>query len=107
MNQSAVLTPRAAPPTAGRTKPLLLRPAAKALLFVVCLLPLAWLVYGAFADALGANPAETLIRSTGDWTLRFLCITLSITPLRQIAKQPALARFRRMLGLFTFFYGCL
>ena len=107
MNQSAVLTPRAAPPTAGRTKPLLLRPAAKALLFVVCLLPLAWLVYGAFADALGANPAETLIRSTGDWTLRFLCITLSVTPLRQIAKQPALARFRRMLGLFTFFYGCL
>ena len=107
MNQSAVLTPRAAPPTAGRTKPLLLRPAAKALLFVVCLLPLAWLVYGAFADALGANPAEALIRSTGDWTLRFLCITLSVTPLRQIAKQPALARFRRMLGLFTFFYGCL
>ena len=107
MNQSAVLTPRAAAPTAGRTKPLLLRPAAKALLFVVCLLPLAWLVYGAFADALGANPAEALIRSTGDWTLRFLCITLSITPLRQIAKQPALARFRRMLGLFTFFYGCL
>ena len=107
MNQSAVLTPRAAAPTAGRTKPLLLRPAAKALLFVVCLLPLAWLVYGAFADALGANPAEALIRSTGDWTLRFLCITLSVTPLRQIAKQPALARFRRMLGLFTFFYGCL
>ena len=107
MNQSAVLTPRAAAPTAGRTKPLLLRPAAKALLFVVCLLPLAWLVYGAFADALGANPAEALIRSTGDWTLRFLCLTLSVTPLRQIAKQPAQARFRRMLGLFTFFYGCL
>ncbi len=107
MNQSTVLTPRAATPTARRAKPLLLRPAAKALLFVLCLLPLAWLVYGAFADALGANPAEALIRSTGDWTLRFLCITLTITPLRQIARQPALARFRRMLGLFTFFYGCL
>jgi methionine sulfoxide reductase heme-binding subunit len=86
---------------------MLLRPAAKAVLFALCLLPLAWLVYGAVADTLGANPAEALIRSTGDWTLRFLCITLTVTPLRQIAKQPALARFRRMLGLFTFFYGCL
>ena len=107
MNSSTLLTPRAAPPTARRAKPLVLRPAAKGVLFVLCLLPLAWLVYGAFADALGANPAEALIRSTGDWTLRFLCITLTVTPLRQFTKQPALARFRRMLGLFTFFYGCL
>ena len=107
MNSSTLLTPRAAPPTARRAKPRLLRPAAKGVLFVLCLLPLAWLVYGAFADALGANPAEALIRSTGDWTLRFLCITLTVTPLRQFTKQPALARFRRMLGLFTFFYGCL
>ncbi len=106
MNQSTVLTPNAAPLPA-RSKPVLLRPVAKVLLFVLCLLPLAWLVYGAFADALGANPAEALIRSTGDWTLRFLCITLAVTPLRQITKQPALARFRRMLGLFAFFYGCL
>jgi sulfoxide reductase heme-binding subunit YedZ len=58
-------------------------------------------------NSLGANPAETLIRATGDWTLRFLCLTLAVTPLRQWAKQPALARFRRMLGLFTFFYGCV
>jgi methionine sulfoxide reductase heme-binding subunit len=107
MNPSNVLTPRAAPLTAHRSKPVLLRPAAKVVLFVLCLLPLAWLVYGAFTDALGANPAEALIRSTGDWTLRFLCITLAITPLRQITKQPALARFRRMLGLFAFFYGGL
>ncbi len=107
MNSSTALTPRAALPTAHRSKPLMLRPATKAVLFVLCLLPLAWLVYGAFADALGANPAEALIRSTGDWTLRFLCITLAVTPLRQITKQPALARFRRMLGLFAFFYGCL
>jgi sulfoxide reductase heme-binding subunit YedZ len=107
MNPSTVLTPRAAPPTAKRSKPLLLRPAAKLVLFALCLLPLSWLVYGAFADALGANPAEALIRSTGDWTLRFLCITLAVTPLRQITKQPALARFRRMLGLFAFFYGGL
>ena len=58
------------------------------------------------SDALGANPAEALIRATGDWTLRFLCITLTVTPLRKLVKQPALLRFRRMLGLFTFFYGC-
>ena len=94
-----------APP--ARAKPLLLRPVAKVVLFAVCLLPLAWLVFGAITSALGANPAEHLIRSTGDWTLRFLCITLAITPLRQWTKQPALARFRRMLGLFAFFYGSL
>ena len=81
--------------------------AAKPLLFVACLLPFAWLFYGAWADTLGANPAEALIRATGDWTLRFVCITLAITPLRQIFYTPALARFRRMLGLFTFFYGVL
>ena len=58
----------------------LLHPAAKPAVFVLALLPLAWLAYGAFADRLGANPAEYLIRSTGDWTLRMLCITLAITP---------------------------
>jgi sulfoxide reductase heme-binding subunit YedZ len=107
MNQTTLLAARAATPSARRARPLLLHPAAKPLLFSVCLLPLAWLVYGAAANALGANPAEALIRSTGDWTLRFLCITLTVTPLRQLAGQPALARFRRMLGLFTFFYGCM
>ncbi len=86
---------------------LLLRPAAKPLLFAVCLLPLLWLVYGAVANTLGANPAEALIRSTGDWTLRLLCLTLAVTPLRQISGWQALARLRRMLGLFTFFYGVL
>ena len=80
-----------------------LHPAAKPLLFVVCALPFAWLLYGALADTLGPNPAEALIRGTGDWTLRFLCITLAVTPLRVMTKQPALARFRRMLGLFTYF----
>lgn len=84
-----------------------LHPAAKPLLFVVCALPFAWLLYGAFANTLGPNPAEALIRGTGDWTLRFLCITLAVTPLRVMTKQPALARFRRMLGLFAFFYGVL
>lgn len=96
----------------ARRKPLLLHAAAKPVLFVLCLLPFAWLLYGAITsvygvNTLGANPAETLIRSTGDWTLRFLCLTLAVTPLRQWLKQPALARFRRMLGLFTFFYGCV
>jgi len=95
----------------SRRKPLL-RPLAKPVLFIACLLPFAWLLYGAISSAygvntLGANPAETLIRATGDWTLRFLCITLAVTPVRQWFKQPALARFRRMLGLFTFFYGCV
>ena len=96
---------------AARPRPLLLRPAAKAALFIACLLPFAWLVRGAVlttlgSNVLGANPAEALIRATGDWTLRFLCITLAVTPLRQLAAQPALQRFRRMLGLFTFFYAC-
>ena len=59
---------------------LLLRPAAKPVLFVVCLLPFIWLFYGALASQLGANPAEALIRATGDWTLRFICIVLAVTP---------------------------
>jgi sulfoxide reductase heme-binding subunit YedZ len=101
----------AAPPAAARRAPArrhpLLHPAAKAVLFVLCLLPLSWYVFGAFADRLGANPAETLIRGLGDWTLRFLWITLAVTPLRTWTNLPALARFRRMLGLFTFFYASL
>ncbi|RZL63195.1 MAG: sulfoxide reductase heme-binding subunit YedZ [Variovorax sp.] len=82
----------------------LLHPAAKPLVFLLCLLPFAWLVYGAFTDGLGANPAEHLIRATGDWTLRFICIVLAVTPLRVLARLQALARFRRMLGLFAYFY---
>ena len=83
---------------------LLLHPAAKPVLFTLCLLPFAWLFYSALTNQLGANPAEALIRSLGDWTLRFLCIVLAVTPLRVISKTPALARFRRMLGLFVYFY---
>ena len=88
-------------------KQALLHPAAKAVLFALCLLPFAWLLYGAFTNQLGANPAEALVRSTGDWTLRFLCIVLAVTPLRQLTNTPALARFRRMLGLFVYFYVVL
>ena len=88
---------------AGRQK-LLLHPAAKPLIFMLCLLPFAWLFYRALNNQLGANPAEALIRATGDWTLRFLCLVLTVTPLRIISSTPALARFRRMLGLFVYFY---
>jgi sulfoxide reductase heme-binding subunit YedZ len=88
-------------------RPWLLHPAVKPVLFLLCLLPFAGLFYGAIANTLGANPAEALIRQTGDWTLRFLCITLAVTPLRTWFKQPALARLRRMLGLFAFFYVVL
>ena len=86
---------------------LLLHPAAKPLVFVLCLLPLAWLIYAAAANQLGANPAEALIRATGDWTLRALCLVLAVTPLRVLTATPQLARFRRMVGLFVWFYGVL
>lgn len=102
--------PRHPAPMAHRASPVqrwLLHPGAKPVLFAIALLPFAWLFYGAWADRLGANPAEALIRSTGDWTLRLLCLTLAITPLRQATGWHALARLRRMLGLFTFFYGVL
>ena len=85
----------------------LLHPVAKPLLFILGLLPFAWLFHGALTDNLGANPAEYLSRATGDWTLRFLCLTLAVTPLRVAARLPPLARFRRMLGLFTYFYVLL
>lgn len=85
----------------------LLSRAAKPVLFLVCLLPLAWLVYAATTRQLGANPAEALIRRLGDWTLRGLWLTLAITPLRELAGLAALARFRRMLGVFTFTYASL
>ena len=84
-----------------------MHPLAKPVVFVLCLLPFAWLFYGAFTNNLGANPAEYLIRATGDWTLRFLCIVLAVTPLRVLSSTPQLARFRRMLGLFVYFYVVL
>ena len=86
---------------------LLSHPAVKPLLFVLALGPFAWLLVGALTDGLGANPAEALTRGTGDWTLRLLCLTLAVTPLRQITGWAAMARWRRMLGLYAFFYGLL
>jgi sulfoxide reductase heme-binding subunit YedZ len=82
-------------------------PAAKPLFFFLLLLPLAWLVYAAVFDRLGANPAEALVRTTGDWTLRMLCLVLLVTPLRVVVGLPALARLRRMVGVFVFFYVVL
>lgn len=81
--------------------------ALKAAVFAAALIPLGHLGWRAVNDALGANPVETITHSTGDWTFNFLLLTLTITPLRVITGQPWLVRFRRMLGLFAFFYGTL
>ena len=81
--------------------------AVKPLLFLLALWPFGALLHGALTNGLGANPAEALTRGTGDWTLRFLCLTLAVTPLRQWTGWTAVARWRRMLGLYTFFYGTL
>lgn len=73
----------------------------------MCLAPVTLLLWKFHKDALGANPVEHIEHTTGDWTIYFLLITLAITPLRRLAGLPALIRFRRMLGLYAFFYGCL
>jgi sulfoxide reductase heme-binding subunit YedZ len=79
----------------------------KPLVFALCLLPLMWLLYLVAQDQLGANPQEALIRATGDWALRFLVIVLAVTPLRELSGLSVLARYRRMLGLFMYFYALL
>jgi methionine sulfoxide reductase heme-binding subunit len=79
----------------------------KVFVFLLCLVPLGDLVYRGFHAGLTANPVEFIQHFTGDWTLRFLLITLAITPLRKLLNLPDLIRFRRMLGLFAFFYVCL
>jgi sulfoxide reductase heme-binding subunit YedZ len=83
------------------------RAGAKPVLLLSLCLPLAYLVWAATAERLGANPAEALIRSTGDWTLRLLCLGLAVSPLRVQTGWSALARFRRMIGVTTFCYGLL
>ena len=80
---------------------------AKPLVFALCLLPLSWLLYRVVQNQLGANPQEALIRATGDWALRFLVIVLAVTPLRELSGLSALARYRRMLGVFMYFYALL
>ncbi len=79
----------------------------KPVIFLACLAPLAALAWKAYSGNLGANPIEVITHATGDWTIRFLLITLSVTPLRKLTRQPWLIRFRRMFGLFAFFYGVL
>jgi sulfoxide reductase heme-binding subunit YedZ len=86
----------------------------KVVLFAVCLVPILllakplWmLATSGYSPDLTANPVEYITHYTGDWTIRFLMLSLSITPLRKIFNQPKLARYRRMLGLFAFFYVCL
>ena len=79
----------------------------KPAVFLACLVPLASLVWKGFHGGLGANPIEKITHTTGDWTLTFLLITLSITPLRKLTRQYWLIGWRRMLGLFAFFYGTL
>ena len=79
----------------------------KPVVFLACLGPLMRLGWKAYAGLLGANPIEVITHSTGDWTLIFLLVTLSITPLRKISGRLWLIRYRRMFGLFAFFYACL
>ena len=88
---------------ADRTVRFVIKPA----LFAVSLVPFAVLVIGAVINTLGTNPVETMTHETGEWTLRFLLITLMITPLRQLTGYNWLIKLRRMSGLFAFFYACL
>jgi methionine sulfoxide reductase heme-binding subunit len=76
-------------------------------MFITCLIPLGVLGWDAYTQDLGANPIEKITHTTGDWTLSLLLVTLSVTPLRKLLGIPALIKFRRMLGLFAFFYACL
>ena len=81
--------------------------ALRCALHLLCWLPAAWLFYLAATNGLGANPAEALLRVLGDWALRFLCLALAVTPLRQWLHWPRVAAYRRMLGLYAFFYASL
>jgi len=94
-------------PAVSSLNRVLLHPVAKPALWLICALPLAWLVVRAVTDRLGANPAEALVHATGEWALRWLWATLAITPLRQIFQMPALLRFRRALGVSAFVYALL
>jgi methionine sulfoxide reductase heme-binding subunit len=87
--------------------PWLLKPWVKPLLWLLCAVPIAGLMVGLATDSLGANPAEKLIRETGEWTLRWLWLTLAVSPLREVASLPALLRYRRSLGVTVFVYAVL
>ena len=84
-----------------------IRRIVKPLVFALCLTPLAWLVWRGLSGGLGANPIEATNRFLGDWAMRFLLITLAVTPLRRLFGWSVVMRFRRMLGLFAFAYAAL
>ncbi|MGQ0737168.1 MAG: sulfite oxidase heme-binding subunit YedZ [Acidobacteriota bacterium] len=85
----------------------LIRRVGKPAVFLACLGPLTWLIARAFRDELGANPVEEITNTTGIWTLRLLAVTLAITPARWLTGWHPIVSFRRMIGLFAFFYGSL
>jgi sulfoxide reductase heme-binding subunit YedZ len=87
--------------------PLRHSPAVRTSLFLLCLWPLFSLTWDIYFDQLGANPVENIERRLGLWALRFICLTLCMTPLVMLLKQPVWASYRRMLGLYSFFYACL
>ncbi|AFJ01301.1 membrane-like protein [Methylophaga frappieri] len=79
----------------------------KIVVFLLAFAPAAWLTYAVLTDQLGANPIEEVTRDSGTWALRFLLITLTMTPLRWLTDWPGWIQFRRMMGLYCFFYACL
>lgn len=97
--------PRLSPPRKSLAQRALIHRAAWPLALLACAAPMAWLLAAAVADRLGPNPAEALVRGTGDWTLRMLWLTLAVTPLRHATGWHALARFRRLLGLSAFVHA--
>jgi sulfoxide reductase heme-binding subunit YedZ len=111
--KSTVLSPQSYPNARGRQKPLLSLSGKKywaglkIVVFLLSLMPFGLLAYGAINDELGANPIEALHFGFGDWSLRFLCIGLALTPIKTITGQSWPIRFRRMMGLFAFFYASL
>ena len=84
-----------------------LRHVVKPIVFVAALGPVAWLLWAGLTGHLSANPLSDITNETGDWTIRFVCITLAITPVRRVTGWNALVKFRRMAGLYAFFYGTL
>lgn len=82
-------------------------PFVKPIIFLLCLLPLSWLIYQAGTGQLGPDAGKALVLETGEWGLRFLIFTLAITPLRQFTRNPSFTRYRRMIGLYTWFYASL
>jgi sulfoxide reductase heme-binding subunit YedZ len=92
---------------ASRVHSILSNKWTKVPVFLLCLVPAALLVWRGLHNDLTANPIEFITHATGDWILRFLILTLAITPFRKLLNLPELIRYRRMLGLFAFFYACL